>query len=435
MTNNDFIKIQTEWFKYKTVLYDRASGLPTVSAIMDDVRKLLEQDKIIGILYLSIGEERGIEPIFGWELYDKLIKVFTITVLGQVGQIFPRSSLISISSISGDGFFIFLSKTENAVPITKEYLEGIIKTFTAKIEEMKKEFPHEEVRERINFYSGCEILIIDPMVRTERLIYQTTEDVKYAAYFKKQLRERDLYASLQKIIRNGLISTVYQPIYDLTDKTIYGYEALARGPEDSYFEDPDTIFSFAAKSDLINAVEKISINKAITGAKLLPPQTRLFINITPTLIPQLIDDEFMKLIADTGIKKELIVIEMTEKFIIPEYRMYKEILIMTRTKGFQVALDDVGTGYSTLERIAEISPQYLKYDRTLVKDVDRDLIRQELIKSIADFAHKINAVVIAEGIENDKELDFIKSIGIKLGQGFLLGTPKIFLESPKLNLS
>ncbi len=100
----------------------------------------------------------------------------------------------------------------------------------------------------------------------------------------------------------------------------------------------------------------------------------------------------------------------------------------TRGYGMRIALDDVGIGYSTLERVSEITPDYLKYDRTLVRDIDKNLIRQELARSFVEFARRINATIIAEGIENEQELNFLKEIGIAYGQGFFL-SPPIFVPA------
>ncbi len=140
------------------------------------------------------------------------------------------------------------------------------------------------------------------MVRTERLIYQTIEELKYAAYFKEKLRERNLYVKLQQIIQRKDITIVYQPIYNLLDNSLFGYEALARGPKGSYFEDPDTIFAFAAKSNPLFPIEQVCLDMAINNAKNLPPSHFLFINITPTLIPQLIDSEFVQKIINLNLQ-------------------------------------------------------------------------------------------------------------------------------------
>jgi len=419
----DLSQLRVEWYKYKSLLYDQSTGLPTFPAILDEIRKLLEKEKVIGLCYLNIGEQDRIEPIFGWELYDDLIKSFTISILGQIGKVVPPKAIIAISSIRGDGFFIFLSSSIVGCEITKDYMQNLVQRFEKVVQEMKITYKNPEIKERINFFCGYEIIRIDPMIRIERLVYQAAENAKYAAHFREMSRERDLYTLLERIIYNKLITIVYQPIYKLDSNVVFGYEALTRGPEGSYFEDPDIIFSFAAKVNLLQPMEEICLKKAIADARLLPNGARLFLNVTPSLATTLITDELINDMKNSGLNLERVVIELTERIAIPDYEIYRGMIVRIKAKGFEISLDDVGTGYSTLERIAEMSPNYLKYDKTLVRNIDRDLIRQELIKSVRDFADKIKTKIIVEGIENSKELEFVKKIGIRYGQGFYLGSP------------
>ncbi|MGB9720492.1 MAG: EAL domain-containing protein [bacterium] len=429
--NNDIERIQSELLKYRASLYDRASGLPTVNAIFDDLRKILEQEKTIGILYLAIGDQSRIEPVFGWEIYDELVKIFTICVLGEVGKLIPGSALVAISSVMGDGFFIFINRTKSGGMVNKDYLRNLSDEFSEKMKKIREELKFKEIKDRIDIHTSYQIFRVDPMVRIERFIYQAIEDLKYAAYFKEKLMEKDLYAELQRLIRNKDITTVFQPIYNLQDNSVYGYEALTRGPKGSFFEDPDTIFSFAAKYELLSAMEELCLYNAIKSASKLNSNGLIFLNITPDQIPKLLDNHFENNLSEFKLNNNRIVIEMTEKFAIPHYGIYQEIIVRTKGKGLKIALDDVGVGYSTLERISEISPDYLKYDRTLVRDIDKNLIRQELIKSFVNFAQRIDAIIIAEGIENKNELDFIKNLGITYGQGFYLCKPKSVEELRK----
>ncbi len=430
--NNEIEKIQSELYKYRVNLYDRASGLPTVYGVLEDLRKIIEKEKIIGILYLSIGDQERIEPVFGWEVYDEIIKLFTISVMREIGKLIPRSALIAISSVMGEGFFIFLTKKESGGFIDKTYLNTLTEQFKNKVERIKNEFEHKEVRERINLHTSCQIIRLDPMVRTERLLYHAIEDIKYTAHFPDKLKEKKLYSALMEILNNKKIYTVYQPIFNLRDGTIYGYEALSRGPKGSFFEDPDTIFTFAAKYELLSKVEELCLYNAIKDASKINSNALIFLNITPDQIPRLLDNHFVDLLSECRVRDNRVVIEITEKFAIPHYGIYQEILVRTKGRGLKIALDDVGVGYSTLERISEIGPDYLKYDRTLVRDIDKNLIRQELIKSFVNFANRINSTIIAEGIENENELEFLKNIGIKYGQGFYLCRPKPVNELNKI---
>ncbi len=432
--NNEIEKVQSELYKYRVNLYDRASGLPTVYGVLEDLRRIIEKEKIIGILYLSIGDQERIEPVFGWEVYDELIKLFTICVMGEIGKLIPRSALIAISSIMGDGFFIFLTKNESGGLVDKTYLSTLSEQFRNKVEVIKNEFGHKEVIERIDLHTSYQIIRLDPMVRTERLLYHAIEDLKYAAHYPDKLKEKELYSELIKMLDNKAIYTVYQPIFNLRDGTIYGYEALSRGPKDSFFEDPDTIFTFAARYELLPKVEELCLYNAIREASKLNSNSLIFLNITPDQIPRLLDNHFVDFLSECRVKDNRVVIEITEKFAIPHYGTYQEILVRTKGRGLKIALDDVGVGYSTLERISEIGPDYLKYDRTLVRDIDKNLIRQELIKSFVNFANRINSTIIAEGIENENELEFLKDLGIKYGQGFYLCRPKPVNELNKIKL-
>ncbi|MEO0094688.1 MAG: EAL domain-containing protein [candidate division WOR-3 bacterium] len=432
--NNEIEKVQSELYKYRVNLYDRASGLPTVYGVLEDLRRIIEKEKIIGILYLSIGDQERIEPVFGWEVYDELIKLFTICVMGEIGKLIPRSALIAISSIMGDGFFIFLTKNESGGLVDKTYLSTLSEQFRNKVEVIKNEFGHKEVIERIDLHTSYQIIRLDPMVRTERLLYHAIEDLKYAAHYPDKLKEKELYSELIKMLDNKAIYTVYQPIFNLRDGTIYGYEALSRGPKDSFFEDPDTIFTFAARYELLPKVEELCLYNAIREASKLNSNSLIFLNITPDQIPRLLDNHFVDFLSECRVKDNRVVIEITEKFAIPHYGTYQEILVRTKGRGLKIALDDVGVGYSTLERISEIGPDYLKYDRTLVRDIDKNLIRQELIKSFVNFANRINSTIIAEGIENENELQFLKDLGIKYGQGFYLCRPKPVNELNKIKL-
>uniref|UniRef100_A0A7C6AF00 EAL domain-containing protein n=1 Tax=candidate division WOR-3 bacterium TaxID=2052148 RepID=A0A7C6AF00_UNCW3 len=422
--NSEIEKLQSELYKYRANLYDRASGLPTVYGVLEDLRRIIELEKIIGILYLSIGDQERIEPVFGWEVYDELIKLFTISVMGEIGKLIPRSALIAISSVMGEGFFIFLTRDTSGGLIDKAYLNHLSEQFKNRVEKIKNEFGYKEVIDRIDLHTSYQIIRLDPMVRTERLLYHAIEDIKYAAHYPDKLKEKELYTELMGIIDKKSIYTVYQPIFNLRDGTIYGYEALSRGPKGSFFEDPDTIFTFAARYELLPRIEELCLYNAVKEVSKLNSNSLIFLNITPDQIPRLLDNHFIGLLSESHVKSNQVVIEITEKFAIPHYGIYQEILVRTKGRGLKIALDDVGVGYSTLERISEIGPDYLKYDRTLVRDIDKNLIRQELIKSFVNFANRINSTIIAEGIENKNELEFLKELGIKYGQGFYLCKPK-----------
>ncbi|RKY97003.1 MAG: hypothetical protein DRQ03_06360, partial [Candidatus Hydrothermota bacterium] len=159
------------------------------------------------------------------------------------------------------------------------------------------------------------------------------------------------------------------------------------------------------------------------------PQSLLFINTTVYFLNYFSDfeEEFRFLMGENGIDENRLVLEITEKFSIESVEKFKDKIVKLKEKGYKISIDDVGTGYSTLEVLTEFEPDFLKYDRTLIKNIHRSNIKQELFKSIKSFSESIGAHLIAEGVESKEELQFLKEQGIELVQGFYFAKPSPIL--------
>jgi EAL domain-containing protein (putative c-di-GMP-specific phosphodiesterase class I) len=131
----------------------------------------------------------------------------------------------------------------------------------------------------------------------------------------------------------------------------------------------------------------------------------------------------VRLVEAQGLKPERVVLEITEKSAIENYALFAEALADLTRLGFAIAVDDVGSGYSGLEKIAHLNPRYLKFDRELIRNIDSSYIRREMTRALKAFADRIGSTIIAEGIEREGELATLLELGIEYGQGFLLGRP------------
>lgn len=234
-----------------------------------------------------------------------------------------------------------------------------------------------------------------------------------------------LYNELRSIIDESRVETVFQPIISLTDGEILGYEALSRGPAGSILERPDQLFAAARTYDLLWELEVLCRFRALERAKDILPNRLLFLNVDPKII---YDSRFQKgltreYLALCQIDASGIVFEITEKTAIQDYKNFRRVLDNYTSQGYKIALDDTGSGYSGLTLLAETRPQYVKIDMELVRDIDKDSIKQSLIKAIHNFAGATNIKLIAEGIETINELNTLIDIGIHYGQGFLLQRP------------
>ncbi|OCL28155.1 hypothetical protein U472_02490 [Orenia metallireducens] len=232
-------------------------------------------------------------------------------------------------------------------------------------------------------------------------------------------QKRKLLEELNKIIEGKDIQTLFQPIISLRDGEVLGYEALSRGPEGSPLESAPSLFTTALEYGRIEDLERICRDKSLDNFKNFDLNCKLFINVDPTMIY----DFYNGNIKDIDVVQGNIVIELTEKTHIRDFNKFGEALQRCKAKGYKVAIDDAGAGYSGLQSIVSISYNYIKLDLSLVRNVHEDMVKYSLLESMINFARKIGAKVIAEGIECKEELKTLIELGVDYGQGYLIARP------------
>ena len=232
-------------------------------------------------------------------------------------------------------------------------------------------------------------------------------------------------AELQDILKARSVRTVFQPIVSLVDGEIIGYEALSRGPEGSNLERPDLLFRAATRYNLIWELEYLCRTRALEKVRNMKPSQMIFINIDPRVIN---DPRFQKGLTRDILEKyqvdaTRVIFEITEKTAIEDYRNFRRVLENYTSQGYKIAVDDTGSGYSGLRLLAQTYPHYIKVDMELVRDIDKDGLKQAMMKALYDFAVITNSKIIAEGIETEDELAALIDIGVPYGQGYALRRP------------
>lgn len=230
---------------------------------------------------------------------------------------------------------------------------------------------------------------------------------------------------LRNIIERRDIRVVFQPVVSLEDGAVIGYEALSRGPRGSRFERPDALFAAAAQNDLVWELEYICRTKALERAREMIGDKMLFLNVDPSIIH---DHRFHKghtqeIIRELRLNSGNIVFEITEKSAISDYASFRRILDNYISQGYKVAIDDTGAGYSGLKTLAQTRPNFIKVDMDLVRDIDKDILKQAMMEALHNFSVITGSDIIAEGIETREELDTLISIGVRYGQGYFLARP------------
>ena len=234
------------------------------------------------------------------------------------------------------------------------------------------------------------------------------------------------FALFQNWLKNRSFFIHYQPIISLKDGSTYGYEALTRFPDNDIFSHPGELFNFANSTNSLYDLEKVTRELAIQSiSKDLYPHEKLWINLTPEVI---YDEAFTtgytrNLLNECGLKADQIVFEITERSAIEDFIAFKDVLQHYRKQGFLIAIDDAGAGYSSLEAITELQPDFIKIDRSLINGIHESFTRQYMLEALLQLSEKMRATVIAEGVELSEELECIGNLGVHYAQGFFLARP------------
>lgn len=237
--------------------------------------------------------------------------------------------------------------------------------------------------------------------------------------------EDDLMEKFFSVLDEKKIKTVFQPIVSLRDGSIYGYEALTRGPEDSILHYPGILFELAQKYGMLWELELLCRTKAIETAHNLDARIKLFLNVNPNVIndakfKQGFTKEYLN---SFSMNPEDIVFEITENEAVNNVSDFKRVIQNYKSQNYQIAIDDAGAGYSGLNLISDVRPHFIKLDMNLIRDVDKNVTKQSLVKSLAEFASLSHTFLIAEGIETENELLKLIDVGIHFGQGFFIQEP------------
>ena len=229
------------------------------------------------------------------------------------------------------------------------------------------------------------------------------------------------------IIQEKRIRTLFQPIIEVETGEIYGYEALSRGIQsDGLLMHPGKLFSEAKAMDLLFNLDKVCREASIRAAAKLNLTKKLFINFIPTAIyePSLCLQSTAKTLSEVGLSPAQVVFEVVESERVDDFLHLNRILDYYRSRGYSTALDDIGSGYSNIETLLNLKPNYIKIDMDVIRNIHEDLKNQKVLDEFVVNARRIGAKILAEGIECHEEYEYLKSVGVDLCQGYYFGKPQ-----------
>ena len=225
--------------------------------------------------------------------------------------------------------------------------------------------------------------------------------------------ERDV----RTLIDAGLVKVALQPVVQLEDGAVVGFEALSRFggrvPTDRWFRG-------ASRCGLGGELERITLKEALGLLPGLPPEVFLAVNVSPAALE---DDEVLALLHASDLSR--VVVEVTEHEAVADYVVMRRVLERLRRAGARIAVDDTGAGFASLRHVLMLQPDVVKLDTSLSRAVHNDERQRRLVTALLTFAHEVGSVVLAEGIETEEQLVSLRDLGMPLGQGWHLGVPTI----------
>jgi EAL domain-containing protein (putative c-di-GMP-specific phosphodiesterase class I)/GGDEF domain-containing protein len=422
LTNTERI----ERVEYEEMLHDSLTGLPTLPVMIERSRSLFKERGELVVLYLNFVRYSKIEEIYGWEKLDAVLETTAAAVREFLDETTTMStSRVMVSFTNDDDFIFFHVPAQGEAAATENEITDLVARLQQHVGGRIETQHGEDIAALFDIYVGRAHVYYNPKIRLERLIYRGIREAANAARSIEERERARRVADLRSSLRDRGVYVDYHPIVVTETKEIFGYEALARGVMRS-LRSPEVMFDVAAEADLVWELSRLCRSRAIEGiATRLRGNELLFLNVDPH---DFSDPAFNENEVE---HPERVVIEITERTAIKDYPKFRERLQKFRDRGFRFAVDDAGSGYAGLGSIANLEPDFIKLDISLINAIDTNFIKQNLVETMVRFANDHGAMVIAEGVERAEEFETVKQLGVHLVQGFFLHRPSHLPVVPK----
>ena len=409
---------RAEHAEYEQMLHDSLTGLPTLPVAMERSRQFFKDRGELVILYFSFVRYSKIEEIYGWEKLDAVLETTASAVRQFLDADNQGDSRVMVSFTNDDDFIFFHVPASGVAAATDSEITEMVTRLQTSVAAQIEEAHGEDIAALFDIYVGRAHLYYNPKIRLERLIYRGIREAQNASRSVEQRERGRRVADLKTALRDRAVYVDYHPIVVASTREIFGYEALARGQMRT-LRSPEVMFDVAAEADLIWELSRLCRARALEGmsTRLVGDQL-LFINVDPHDFadPAFTESE----VADAS----KVVIEITERTAIKDYPKFRERLKAFREMGYRFAVDDAGSGYAGLGSIANLEPDFIKLDISLINAIDTNFIKQNLVQTMVRFANDHGAMVIAEGVERAEEFRAVQDLGVHLVQGFFLHRPQ-----------
>ncbi|MDA8228258.1 MAG: EAL domain-containing protein, partial [Desulfitobacterium hafniense] len=386
--------------------------------------KFLDQGYSIWVVYLDIIRFHEIEFRVGYVNAVRILEEIEKEIELKLKEQRHLFLLSVLESRIGDDFVLYFVPDTNTPCSVSQLNEYWVIPLEKQINKKLQSF----VNETIRLHSGIVLCENQPGKSSDYLLYTAIKE----AFLLNRSEPDPNYFSLREEIAKILnepysyLQTAFQPILQVQTGEVFGYEALSRFKGPTSFNNIGELFPFAEKVGQLYPIETICRRLAIlSSSKVLNKHNLLFLNINPQVItdPEFASGQTRRLLTQHGLEPSKVVLELTERSAIQDFKTFREALAHYRNQGYLIALDDVGAGYSSLQSVAELHPDFIKIDRSLISKVNIDPIKWALLETFVTFSKRIGCRILAEGVETEEEMRTLVQLGVEYIQGYFLAKP------------
>jgi EAL domain-containing protein (putative c-di-GMP-specific phosphodiesterase class I) len=422
VSDSDDTKAQQDTHDRVIALYgDRL--LPPLGQQIGSLSGVLVKESALALLLVDAESLLEIERLYGARAFRTALDALTQRVRTRIGREVGEEVVMTSGALEEEHILVFIPRPRTESAFFLHELPRLAEELRSYVALCLKRIVYPYLHERPEVPIGTGFVLHRPFQRPEAQIRKLIETTLASARFERERRRRDRAGTLDRILLEESVTTVFEPIVQLASREVIGFEALSRGPVGTGMETPAALFGIAEQADREYELDSLCRRRALANARGIAPHQLLFLNILPTCIQ---DPDFQAVrvretLATLGLGPRNLVLEVSERQAISNFPIFREATDHFSRLGFRIALDDTGAGFSSLEAALELSPDFLKIDMSLVRGIEESPVKQELLRGLKAVAGKMGSTLIAEGIETEHELEVIRGLGIECGQGFHLG--------------
>ncbi|MFA4966557.1 MAG: response regulator, partial [Thermoleophilia bacterium] len=324
--------------------FDEITGLPTLANVQVELQRTLFDRSQLGIIYVTLDGVQTLEQLQGFDVVDEVYRSVGKCLSDARGQLIRSEDFLSISSLS-NAFLVVFSPARDKGYILDEDLRTVKRRLEDLLQLHLKTGLKKELCAKLDLYVGYARLGHSPKVRFRRALLEAIDHATRGIQLERGQTRHRLRKEFDRVIEGQKITCVYQPIVQLDDYGVLGYEVLARGPKRSELHLPDALFEVARDENRVPELDHVCRMAAAYGSATLPARYLRFINTEPmnlffhsrsdTLVQEFIDATHEELRGQT-------VMELTETSVIDDFARMRGVVSRLREQGFRIAIDDAG---------------------------------------------------------------------------------------------